>query len=122
MAVVSRLLTARALERPAAAAFTAGADGRSMTWSELASHAEIWRAASRATALPERARIGLVATDPLAFPAAYLGVLAAGLTAVPLDPRLTASELSNSIARLRVDVVATDAPDAFATEAELWSL
>jgi acyl-CoA synthetase (AMP-forming)/AMP-acid ligase II len=122
MAVVSRLLTARAQERPASEAFVAGADGRSLTWSELASHAALWRAAGRATALPRRARIGLVAADPLAFTAAYLGVLAAGLTAVPLDPRLTESELSNSISRLRVDVVATDEPDAFGYGTELWSL
>ena len=122
MAVVSRLLTARAREQPTSAAFVAGADGRSLTWSELASHAEIWRAARRATSLPARARIGLVATDPLAFTAAYLGILAAGLTAVPLDPRLTESELSNSISRLRVDVVATDSPDEFDAETELWSL
>ena len=122
MAVVSRLLTARALERPASAAFIAGADGRSLTWSELASQAEHWRAASRARALPERSRVGLVATDPLAFTAAYLGVLAAGLTAVPLDPRLTASELANSLARLRVDVLATDTPDLFDAEPEMWSL
>jgi acyl-CoA synthetase (AMP-forming)/AMP-acid ligase II len=120
MAVVSRLLAARALERPTTAAFVVGADGRSLTWSELASQAENWRAASRA--LPQRTRVGLVATDPLAFTAAYLGALAAGLTVVPLDPRLTASELSNSIARLRVDVLATDTPDLFEVETEIWSL
>ena len=48
MAAVSRLLAARALERPASAAFVVGADGRSLTWSELASQAENWRAAGRA--------------------------------------------------------------------------
>jgi acyl-CoA synthetase (AMP-forming)/AMP-acid ligase II len=122
MAVVSRLLTARALERPAAAAFVAGADGRSLTWSELASQAENWRAASRTRRLPERSRVGLVATDPLAFTAAYLGLLAAGLTAVPLDPRLTMSELTNSISRLRVDVLATDTPELFTVETEMWAL
>jgi acyl-CoA synthetase (AMP-forming)/AMP-acid ligase II len=122
MAVVSRLLTARALERPTSAAFVAGADGRSLTWSELAEQADNWRAANRAQGLPERARLGLVATDPLAFTAAYLGALAAGMTAVPLDPRLTASELSNSVARLRVDVLATDTPDLFDTDTEMWSL
>jgi acyl-CoA synthetase (AMP-forming)/AMP-acid ligase II len=122
MAVVSRLLTDRALERPTSAAFTVGADGRSLTWSDLASQAAGWQAASRARGLPARTRIGLVATDPLAFTAAYLGALATGLTVVPLDPRLTAPELSNSVSRLRVDVVATDTPDLFDGDTELWSL
>ena len=124
MAVVSRLLASRADTRPDSAAFIAGADGRVLTWSALARHAGQWRETAGRRGLPHRARIGLYVDDPLAFTAGYLGVLAAGLTAVPLDPRLTASELATSLARLRVDVLATDRPDAMApdTAIQAWAL
>jgi oxalate---CoA ligase len=124
MPVVSHLLAARALERPATVAFRCGADGRVLTWRAVAAHADRWTGLARARRLPPRARIGLVAADPLAFTAGYLGCLAAGLTAVPLDSRLTPAELGAALTRLRVDVLATDGPETvpFRPEAEIWSI
>ncbi|MCW2639405.1 MAG: Acyl-CoA synthetase [Dactylosporangium sp.] len=110
MAVVSRLMAARAQGQPEEPAFIVGADGRAMSWRALAVYAERLRELAGRRRLPPRARIGLVIADPLAFTAAYLGALAAGLTVVPVDSRLTASELGSAVARLRVDVVVTDAP------------
>ncbi|HVV14106.1 class I adenylate-forming enzyme family protein [Amycolatopsis sp.] len=102
MAIVSRLLSTRAREQPDSPAFLAGADGRALTWREVAGHAARWRDVRPGS------RVGLVIADPLVFTAAYLGCLSAGLTAAPIDPRLTATELSEVLTRLRVDVLATD--------------
>ncbi|MEU0462546.1 AMP-binding protein [Amycolatopsis sp. NPDC006131] len=109
MAVISRMLEVRAQDRPDEVAFLDGADGRELTWRSVAATARRWRELARD--LPPRTRIGLVAADPLAFTAAYLGCLAAGLTAAPVDPRLTAAELGTALDRLRAAVVATDQPD-----------
>jgi oxalate---CoA ligase len=110
MAEVSRLITIRARQRPGEPAFITAADGRTLSWLALARYAENLREFARVRRLPARARIGLVVGDPLAFTAVYLGALAAGLTAVPIDPRLTASELGSTAARLRVDVLVGDDP------------
>ncbi|SFJ24260.1 Acyl-CoA synthetase (AMP-forming)/AMP-acid ligase II [Amycolatopsis sacchari] len=103
---VSRLLSTRAGERPEEAAFLSGEDGRALTWRAVAGHAARWHGLA-----PPGSRVGLVVADPLAFTAAYLGCLSAGLTAAPVDPRLTAAELSDVLTRLHVDVLATDGAD-----------
>lgn len=103
MAIVSRLLSARACEQPESLAFLSGTDGRALTWRAVAEQAGRWQ-----HGIAPGSRVGLVIADPLTFTAAYLGCLSAGLTAAPIDPRLTASELSEVLARLRVHVLATD--------------
>ncbi|MFD2420585.1 class I adenylate-forming enzyme family protein [Amycolatopsis pigmentata] len=105
---LSLLLSIRADERPEAVAFRDGDDGRVLTWRALAAHAGRWQAAVRSGEITPHARVGLVAAGPLEFTAAYLGCVAAGLTAAPVDPRLTPTELTSALARLRADVVATD--------------
>ncbi|WAL63171.1 AMP-binding protein [Amycolatopsis cynarae] len=102
---VARLLSVRARERPGTAAFLSGEDGRELSWGALAEHALAWRRGVRPVS-----RVGLVIADPLAFTAAYLGCLSAGLTVVPVDPRLPAAEVSAALARLRIDVLVTDRP------------
>ncbi|MGC9665448.1 AMP-binding protein [Planosporangium sp. 12N6] len=121
MVVASRLMAARAQERPEEPAFIVGADGRSMSWRALAAYAERLRKLAAGRRLPVRARLGLVVADPLAFTAAYLGALAAGLTVVPVDPWLSAAECDAVLGRLRVDVVVTDAPaERWAAGRETW--
>ena len=117
LATVSELLTARARERPDESAYLSGSDGRTLTWRGLAAHAHRWRA------LPRGTRVGLVIADPLLFTAAYLGCLSTGLTAAPIDPRLTAPELAEVLARLRVDVLATDDAEALIRpELDVWQV
>ena len=122
MSDVRRVLASRAEERPADPAYIRAADGRLLTWQALAHYAEGLREQARASALPQRARIGIVADDPLAFTAVYLAALAAELTAVPIDPRLTAAELGATADRLRVDVLVSDRPAELPDlpDAELW--
>jgi acyl-CoA synthetase (AMP-forming)/AMP-acid ligase II len=111
MAGVSGLINVRAQQRPDEPAFITGADGQTLTWLALARCADRVRRLAGERRLPARARMGLVVDDPLAFTAGYLGALAAGLTVVPIDPRLTAAEVAAAVARLRVDVLLTDHPD-----------
>ncbi|GAA2371216.1 acyl--CoA ligase [Dactylosporangium salmoneum] len=108
MAVVAGLLAARAQGQPEGPAFIDGADGHAIAWPALAAYAERLGELAAVRRLPPGARIGLVVADPLAFAAAYLGGLAAGLTVVPVDPRLPT--LDEFLIRLRADVVVTDAP------------
>ncbi|MEV6924559.1 AMP-binding protein [Dactylosporangium sp. NPDC051485] len=122
MAVVARLLAVRAQAQPEEPAFITGADGDAISWPALAAYAERLRELAAARRLPPRARVGLVVADPLVFAAAYLGGLAAGLTVVPVDPRLPTPTLDDLLTRLRVDVVVTDAPLASPLAgAEIWA-
>ncbi|MEV6846295.1 AMP-binding protein [Actinoplanes sp. NPDC051411] len=104
MAEVARPLAQRADERPDATAYVSGPDGRTLTWADLARRA----ARPRALNLAPQARIGLSTADPLEFAALYLGLLAAGRTVVPLDPRLTPHEREAAVVRLRVDLTLPD--------------
>src|SRR5258705_3752884 len=119
MVGVSGLINVRAQQRPDEPAFITGADGQTLTWLALARCADRMRRLAGERRLPARARIGLVADDPLAFTAGDLGALAAGLTAVPIDPRLTAAEGAPAVARLRLDVLLTHHPDTGSDLADL---
>jgi acyl-CoA synthetase (AMP-forming)/AMP-acid ligase II len=112
MTRVFRAIAARAAQQSQEPAYLLAGDGRQLTWQAVARYAEELRRAARDTSLPPRSRIGIVAGDPLAFTNAYLGALAADLTAVPIDPRLTPAELAATADRLRTDVLLTDRPAA----------
>lgn len=103
---VAALIGRQAGHSPDVAAYICGADGRAITWHGLAR--AVGETGRLAEELPSGARIGIAVRDPLAFTALYLGALAAGRTAVPLDPRLTPDELQETTDRLFVDVLATD--------------
>src|SRR5207302_6539017 len=111
------VLATPARARPEDVAFIDGTDGRTLTWRSVAAHAERWQRAVATGEIVPCSRVGLVTGGPLEFTAAYLGCLSAGLTVVPIDPRLTPAELTSALARLRVDVVATD--DFASTRPEL---
>lgn len=124
MTLVSRLLRGRAGESPDSVAFVAGADGRQVTWADLARHANRWSGLATERQVAPRSRVGLVVEDPLTFAAAYLGCLSAGLGTVPLDPRATNAELAGAASRLRVDTLLSDRGDVLeeASEIELWGI
>lgn len=124
MTVVSRLITGRGKESAHCVALVAGADGRQMTWADLAGHAHQWSGLAAERGLAPRSRVALVVEDPLCFSAAYLGCLSAGLGAVPLDPRASRDELAAAACRLRVDLLLTDRGDILEepAEIELWGI
>lgn len=92
-------------------AYVNAATGDKLSWSSLEALGLRWRELATDLRLPSRSRVGLVITNPLAFSGAYVACLAAGLSAVPIDPRLPAAQALATSARLRVDVVATDRVD-----------
>ncbi len=84
------------------------ADGSTLSWSDLAASAAAWAELASNRGLPPAARVALVVEDPLAFAAAWFGVLANGLAVVPLDPRAPAPELELALRRSRARVLAAD--------------
>jgi oxalate---CoA ligase len=110
MAQVIRLLAERARSQPDDTAFRSGTDGRRLTWRDLAAYAERVRALARHRKLAPRTRVALLTADPLDFARGYLGLLSAGLTVAPIDPRLTGPELSEIVGRLRAGVLLSAEP------------
>ena len=100
----SRLLT----DHPA---YLNASTGEALSWTALDSLARRWQLRATEFRMPARSRVGLVIADPLAFAGSYIACLAAGLTAVPIDPRVAAAEVLATTARLRVDVLTTDRTD-----------
>jgi acyl-CoA synthetase (AMP-forming)/AMP-acid ligase II len=110
-AQISRLVEARAHLLTDTAAYINAATGEALSWDDIESLMWRWRTLAAALQLPPRSRVGLVITDPLAFAGSYIACLAAGLCAVPIDPRVSNAEALATAARLRVDVLATDRGD-----------
>ena len=54
--------------------------------------------------------VGLVIADPIDFSVAFLGTIASGRWAAPLDPSTPASGLDAALARVRADIVFSDQP------------
>lgn len=100
----SRLLTART-------AYLNASTGEALRWTDLHSLTQLWCELAKDFRLPGRSRIGLAIADPLVFAGSYIACLAAGLSAVPVDPRERAADVLATTARLRVDVLATDRDD-----------
>lgn len=92
-------------------AYVDAATGDTLSWNSLRALALRWRELATDLRLPSRSRVGLVITNPLAFSGAYISCLAAGLSAVPIDPRVAGAEVLATAARLRVDAIATDRAD-----------
>lgn len=94
-------------------AYINATSGETLTWSALRSLTEGWRSLAIEFRMQPRSRVGLVIADPLAFAGSYIACLAAGLSAVPIDPRAPAADVLASVARLRVDVLASDRGELF---------
>ncbi|GAA2558343.1 acyl--CoA ligase [Winogradskya consettensis] len=124
MSEVFRLMAVRARSGEAGPAFLTAADGRALSWQDLARYAGALRELAAHRQLPDRARIGISSADPLAFTAAYLGILAADLTAVPIDPRLTQAEIGATADRLRLDVLLAGDPavQPWLPDTDLWDI
>jgi acyl-CoA synthetase (AMP-forming)/AMP-acid ligase II len=56
--------------------------------------------------------VGLVIADPIEFSIAFLGTIASGRWAAPLDPSTPAPGLDAALARVQADIVFSDSPGA----------
>jgi len=108
---VAQVVAERAREAGGQLALAVAADGRSLTYAALAEHIAAWAPAFRGPEAPWRRRVGLAIGDPLGFAAAYLSLLAAGVTAAPLNPEAAPAECRRQAELLDLDLVVTDLPD-----------
>jgi acyl-CoA synthetase (AMP-forming)/AMP-acid ligase II len=85
--------------------------GPSLSYAELGDRVRRCRAALDAAAIAPRGRVLIDVADPVAFSAAYLGLIAAGRCAVPVNPDAPAAELDRAVAAVRPAAVIGDRRD-----------
>ena len=108
---LARLVAAQALECGDRHFLEDSQDGRVLTYARLGRLAGRRRAALDAAAIPPGARVLIDIADPIEFSAAYLGVVAAGRCAVPVNPQAPMGELERTVAAVRPVAVIGDRPD-----------
>jgi oxalate---CoA ligase len=105
---VADLIAYRGASAGSRIAFATGESGATLTWGALAAHAGTWRETLTARGIGTGQRAALLIADPLAFAAAYLSLLGARVTVVPLDPGMNAGEAAERLAQLRATFLITD--------------
>jgi len=96
LAPVHELVAGIASRHPERTAIEAGE--RRVSYAELAAHANGLGVLLLAAGTPRGTMVAVLAEDPLAVIPALLGILAAGLVFVPLDPRLPERRLAQMLA------------------------
>jgi long-chain acyl-CoA synthetase len=102
------LLTRAAAESGGRTALVEAASGRRVTWSELDREADLVARGLNAMGLVAGYRVVLAMVNRTELVAAYLGVLRAGLVAVPVNPRSATGELVRLLADSGARVVLAD--------------
>ncbi len=115
---VSELVCARARSEGDRAFIEHARSARRLTFEDLAEAVEHWAGMLGRSGVAEGATVGLVISDPIEFSVAFLGTMAAGRWAAPLDPTTPAhgtGGLLNALGRVGAAVVFADrrAPDGF---------
>jgi oxalate---CoA ligase len=82
---------------------------RVVSFDELRQSAGSWRATLDAAELPERSNVLIDIVDPIAFSVTFLGVIAAGRCAVPIDPNAPDGEKARVRAAVRPALVVRSA-------------
>ncbi|MGN6251870.1 MAG: class I adenylate-forming enzyme family protein [Marmoricola sp.] len=110
---IAGLLRTAARAEPHRTALSEAATGRTVTWAVLDDLADrVARGLSEA-GVPAGFRVALVLTNRIELVALYLGVLRAGLVAVPVNPRSVTGELVRLLADSGARMVVAD-PDSVA--------
>jgi acyl-CoA synthetase (AMP-forming)/AMP-acid ligase II len=107
---LARLVSAQALECGDRHFLEDSHDGRVLTYARLGGLVRQRGAALDAAAIPVGARVLIDIADPIEFSAAYLGVVAAGRCAVPVNPQAPMGELERTVAAVRPAAVIGDRP------------
>ncbi|HLI37814.1 MAG TPA: AMP-binding protein [Streptosporangiaceae bacterium] len=108
---LAELIAGRARERGDAPALEDAGSDRVVSYRDLAGLVRRQGAALSAAAVPPGARVLLDVADPLDFSVAFLGVIAAGRCAVPVDPRAPEGELRRGSAVVRPAAMVGDQPE-----------
>jgi long-chain acyl-CoA synthetase len=110
---VADLLRQRAAAEPDRVALVeAYGGGRSATWADLESRVDACARGLAEVGLVTGNRVAIAMVNGIDFVTAYLGVLRAGLTAVPANPRAATGELMRTLADSGALVVIGDAATA----------
>ena len=115
---LSELLWLRSLTAPHHTYVESAADGRCGTYAELRRVADRWAALLHDLDVPPGATVGLAVADPFDFCLMFIGVMAAGRVAGPLDPGATDAELGAACRRIDPDLVIGDRSPPAAAGAE----
>jgi oxalate---CoA ligase len=113
---VSDLVRARALSQGDQVYVEHAREDRRRSFRELDDAIDGWARQFEELSLPAGSTVGLVISDPIDFSVAFLGTMAAGCWAAPLDPSTPAhgaGGLVTALERVRADLVFADrrAPD-----------
>lgn len=92
---LARLIERQAAERGSASLLEDARGDRTVSYADLAVRARRWRAAL--ADVPPAGRVLLDLADPVAFATAFLGVVAAGRCAVPVNPHAPDPELDRTV-------------------------
>jgi acyl-CoA synthetase (AMP-forming)/AMP-acid ligase II len=119
---VADLVSERAFQSPGRLAFCDGVDGRELRYGELGGLVARWWALLLAAGIGSGRRVALQVGDPLSFASSYLGLLAAGVTVVPLDRGTTPERLARVLDLLEIDLLVTDLTPGVQSEVPVWRL
>ena len=104
------LVVGRAREFEGRVFLEEAATGRTLTFSHLGELTRRRAAELAAAHVPAQARVMIDVADPVNFCIEYLGVIAAGRCAVPVNPDAPDAELARTVATVEPAVLITDRP------------
>jgi acyl-CoA synthetase (AMP-forming)/AMP-acid ligase II len=107
---LSELIRARSSALGAQSYVEHARQDRGLTFTDLARAVEGWGDTLEESGVAAGATVGLVIADPIDFSVAFLGTIASGRWAAPLDPSTPASGLDAALARVQAHVVFSDPP------------
>jgi acyl-CoA synthetase (AMP-forming)/AMP-acid ligase II len=119
---VADLIAERGAREGSRVAFATGKAGETMSYGELAGRARAWYRALAERGIGTGQRVALLIADPLAFTAAYLSLLGARVTVVPLSPDLGPEEAAARLAQLHATLAVTDRTLGGALPCPVWRL
>ena len=112
--LLSDLIRQRSVSLDSAAYVSHARQDRGLSFRDLERAVDRWAVRLEGAGVPTGATVALVIGDPLDFSVAYLGTIASGRWAAPLDPatpRRGAGGLGTAIARVQPGIVIADTPD-----------
>ncbi len=107
---LGELIAAQSSVAPHRVYMEAAGGGRRVTYGELHTVSERWEALLHDLNVPRGARVGIAVADPVDFALVFLGVVAAGRTAAPIDPAATPPEVGAACGRIEPRLVVSDRP------------
>jgi len=107
---LSELIRARSSALGAQSYIEHAREDRGLTFTDLERAVEGWGDTLEKSGVAPGSTVGLVIADPIDFSVAFLGTIASGRWAAPLDPSTPASGLDAALARVQAHIVFSDPP------------